>query len=83
MSLIKLSFQKKHIILLYCLGLHILYAIARITKNVFRKKEDFNIDSLYFMGHIGNSFLIFLYLIEKKRSKKKKKEIKKFMSKIK
>ena len=71
MSLIKLSFQKKHIILLYCLGLHILYAIARITKNVFRKKEDFNIDSLYFMGHIGNSFLIFLYLIEKKRSKKK------------
>ena len=71
MSFIKISLSKGHIILLYYFGVIILYFISYLFRLYYRKKDYFNQNSLYFMAHIGNSFLIFLYLIEKKRSKKK------------
>ena len=69
MSFIKISLSKGHIILLYYFGVIILYFISYLFRLYYRKKDYFNQNSLYFMAHIGNSFLIFLYLIEKKRSK--------------
>ena len=74
MALIKLSFTKIRKILLYYFLIQILFNIATSIEYYYIAKDYFNPNSLYFVTFLGNSCLIFLYLIENKRLKKETKD---------
>ena len=75
MALIKLSFTKIRKILLYFFLIQILFFnIATSIEYYYIAKDYFNPNSLYFVTFLGNSCLIFLYLIENKRLKKETKD---------
>ena len=71
MSIIVLSLKKIHIILLYAFLVAIYNMVTLIIVNIFAIANKLNKNDLFIITYLGNTGLIFLYYIEKKRSKLK------------